>query len=268
MADQQTNEGTTGTHPAHFKADEISKRVPEIAALYRSIGMRSYFDDRYLSFGIDPPKGYIVRDHCPEDIQRKKEQIDEVLWELKYNEIANEPDINHFKDGAVELAQKYAQARWLHTPWLTSRILTQVLDSELVPLRKEAFGTQIPSRITSILPGLWGLLLPAALSFIYLVILSLIAFALFSNDHPISGFLVSAYIVWHFGNRLIINFRIRRERKRLAGLFGELHLIREEVASGTYDPAEVERRLRRSEEKGLYVHTLSHTLLKTGHSDR
>lgn len=85
MAEQQMSEGTTGTHPAHFKADKISNQVPEIAALYRTIGMRSYFDDKYLSFGIDPPTGYVVRDHCPEEIHRKKEQLDEVLWNLTFN---------------------------------------------------------------------------------------------------------------------------------------------------------------------------------------
>ena len=252
MADQQTPQPSTGNHPAHDKADEVSRRVPEIAALYRSIGMRSYWDNDHLRLGVEP------------NVERKKNEIDDILWTLKYNEVENQPNTNHFKEGAVELAQKYLKANWLHTPWLTSRILTQLLDSELVPLKSEAYCAEFPGRFTSLLPGLWGVIVPATLSSIYLVALSVIAFFLFSSEHTVFGWFVVTYTLWHFGNRLRHNVIVYREWKRLQMLHAQLNLVRGEVASGSYDPVELEHRLRRSEELGLYVHSLTYGLLKAG----
>jgi hypothetical protein len=215
-----------------------------------------------LTFAIDPPKGYFEREAWLDEIVRKKPEIDALLGDLNYNEIEHEADTTYFKTCAVELAHKYAHWEWLHTPWLTSRILTQVLDSELVPLQKQAFGVYVPGRLTSILPGHWGRLVPAILSFIGLLVSALIILLLFRYDHPLLGFVGAMSTVWHFISRMIVNFRMRRERKRLTSLYTDLRLIREEVSSGHYDAVEVERRLRRSEEKGLYVHSLAYTLLK------
>ena len=196
-------------HPAHEKADYISTHVPELAALYQSIGMKSYFDGQYLEFGMTPPEGYDPYKPIAEELERKKQQIDNILWELTYNEIENarsierlRPNTAVFKDAAVALAQLYVNLAWLHTPWTTSKILTQVLDSELVPLKEEAFGLRV---------------------------------------------------AWSSSNR--------RKRK----LYNQLHLLREEVASGCFDAQELDLRLHKLEEDGLYVQSLCHALLHLRH---
>jgi|SRR5665213_1358359 len=252
----------SGTHPAHEKADYISKDVPEIASLYRSLGMKSYFDGKYLSFFLEPPEGYDPQRSIDPDIDRKKEQIDNLLWNLAYNELDNDPDTKHFKDAAVALAQQYVTLEWLHTPWLTSKILTQVLDSELVPLKREAFASGMPDTFSALIPGVRGVVLRTSLSLIHFVVLLVIAGALFNYHHPLLALLVTAYMVWVFAGKSIFSLSVRRERKRLAELHRQLHLIRDEVASGCFDPVEVDLRLRKSEENGLYVHSLSHALLK------
>ncbi|MGA7415140.1 MAG: hypothetical protein WBW33_32010 [Bryobacteraceae bacterium] len=239
-------------HPAHKKAEDISKQVPEIAALYRSVGMKSY-------------RQYDLESPIDEDIETKQQQIDDILWDLAYNEIANEPDSKYFKECAVELAKKYINLEWLHTPWTTSKILTQVLDSELVPLKKEAFGSGIPGTLSALVPGIWGLVLRTMLPLLRFIVLLLITVGLISYGHPILALLAAAYMVWVFGQKSFRFFSVRRERKRLFELYHQLHLIREEVASGCFDYKEVDRRLRISEENGLYVHSLSHALLRTPH---
>ena len=80
------------SHPAHDKAEHISKHVPEVAAIYQALGMRSYYDGKYSSFGLPKPEGYDPHRLIQEDIERRKEQIDEILYYLSCNEIENEGD--------------------------------------------------------------------------------------------------------------------------------------------------------------------------------
>jgi hypothetical protein len=225
--------------------------------------MRSYFDHRYSSFGLKPPSGYVVRYDLSEDVERKKAEIDDILWNLSFNEIENNPGGKHFKDGALEVAREYVRTSWLHTPWLTSKALTQVLDSELVPLKKEALGKEVNGRFTSFLPGAYGVIVPAILSFLYFLALAAVGVSLFRNGHLLFATLVTVHMAWHFGQRLAVNMALRSSRMRLRRLCAPLQLIRDEVASGSYDSREIERRLRRSEADGLYVHSLTYALLKT-----
>ena len=68
----------------------------------------------------------------------RKAQLDELpsnsLW---VHEIRGQDDSNWHKDAAKQ-AKTYLDSTWMHTPWLTARFLTDLLDVELAPLNREA----------------------------------------------------------------------------------------------------------------------------------
>jgi len=104
----------------------------------------------------------------------------------------------------------------------------------------------------ALLPGVWGPILDAALFLVGVIARLWITIDLFDAHHPVFGLPASVYVAWVYGHKALHAFHVRRERRRLAELSGQLQLIRDEVASGCFDPEEVDRRLRRSEENGLY----------------
>jgi hypothetical protein len=264
MLDQRTKAAPDSeASRAHVKADDISKRVPGVAALYRSVGAKCYLDKEYEDPSVDRLTGWATTGRPSWETVERKHELDQMLFDLTYNEIANETKDSAFRDGATELAQNYVNHSWLHTRWLTSRILLQILDSELAPLQKEISGYYVPGRLTSLLPGAYGVVVPMLLFSMALIIEMFIAAILFANNHPIWGSLITGIIVWHLAGRATLNSKMRRHREKMRDLSHQLSLIRQEVASGNYDPGEIDRRIRRSEEKGLCVHSLSHALIAT-----
>ena len=91
------------------------------------------------------------------------------------------------KETSVELAQKYVHLQWLHTRWATSKILTQVFDSELIPLKEEAFGPDLTDLLSTLLPGVRGAILRTVLSFAYFALLIYFSVWLFSSRYPLLG---------------------------------------------------------------------------------
>jgi len=68
----------------------------------------------------------------------RKAQLDELLSNsLWVREIRGQDDSDWHKDAAKQ-AKTYIDSSWMHTPWLTARFLTDLLDVELAPLNREA----------------------------------------------------------------------------------------------------------------------------------
>jgi len=172
-------------------------------------------------------------------VQEKKGRLDDLLWNLVYVRHEYKPDHRYFKETIQEQAKKYLDSTWMHTPWITTHILWQLLDAELA-----AVTPKEPSE------KLVGSLLRIGLLFL----ISLFLISLFVNLHW--HWLVwpwLAYLVWYYWQ---YDPRLRKARV--------LRLIRDEVAAGGYDGEEVARRLRQLEEKGVYVHSLMYPLIRLG----
>src|ERR1051326_8959807 len=96
----------TAEHAARDKAQWLSTHDPAIRGLYRSLRMESYFDGRYLAFGLQPPEDYDSSRRIPADVEKKKDEIDEILWNITCNEMRPR-DTKGFKEAAAQLAQSY-----------------------------------------------------------------------------------------------------------------------------------------------------------------
>jgi len=184
------------------------------------------------------------------------------LAKLVFNELENRPDSGDFKLEALGLAQQYINTPWLHTRWLTSRILTQVLDSEIGPLTRECSSTVVQSRITSLLPDPWGRIVPTVLSFAFFVVLAATAWKEFGIGNFILCGLTVVYMLWHYGYRFVTGLLRSRLRANLNQRRLKYELVKEEISTGNYDAAEIAIRLRRWESDGLWVHSLTHALLR------
>lgn len=249
-------------HPAHLKADYASKNIPEVAKLYRSLGMRSYFDGKYLNFYQQPHEGYDPDRTFPEEIERKKAELDDVLWNLLFNEIESSPKWMSFKTASIELAKSYCSYSWMHNNWLTSKILTQLIDSELVPLKSESSGLAMPNTLLSALPAPWGSVIWIFFSIVQFGFLGLVALGLALSEYSAWSLPVVGYMLWSLFFRIRVSINLRKHQEHLSSLCAGLALVRDEAASGCFDSKELATRLRRLEEKGLYVHSLVHALLR------
>jgi hypothetical protein len=81
----------------------------------------------------------LVQDFFDDDpAHERKAQLDELLSNsLWVREIRGQDDAGWHKQ-AAEQAKAYINSSWMHTPWLTARFLTDLLDVELAPLNREA----------------------------------------------------------------------------------------------------------------------------------
>jgi hypothetical protein len=189
-----------------------------------------------------------------------------VLWDLVYirhehNPLERPHDARYFGESVLEQAEKYLARDWMHTPWLTNRLVVDLLDSVIGTLAAEITAPD-PSRFTAGLPWPWGILVPKLLSFLFFVG-SVIGIALaFAVDLPWVGWAGIGYVAWHYFWRFRRNYLLSKIRGDLAAWVSRLEWIRDEVKRGTYDPAEIADRLRKPEEKGFVIPSLVFPLLK------
>jgi hypothetical protein len=149
-----------------------------------------------------------------------------------------------FMQEGVEKAKTYLEARWMHTPFLTNYMLTNLLDASFGPLlHKHRLARDHPLRVKV------GVLLP----------------------------LLLLYLVWHigkppwYGTLALVSVggfwvwacvRMALEQR----IANRLELLRAEVSSGLYDGKEVVRRLRQLEGDGFHVPSLTYALLRLSKS--
>jgi hypothetical protein len=169
----------------------------------------------------------------------RKGVLKEVLWnsvcaELRYK--APEPE---FRDTVRRAAKLYADNPWMRTPWLTTRLVTQLLDAELGPL----LGiVNWPSK------HFWAPVLTACV----------LAVASYFWRVPIFAWFVIIPLVginsWQW-------IRASARASRLGS-------IRAEISGGDYYGEEVARHLREFERGGYHVSTIIYQLLKEPETSR
>ena len=187
--------------------------------------------------------------------------LDDVLYWLVAVQHDPGPLDAYFKTNTQEQAQRYLNNPSIHTPWLTTFILTQLIDAVLEPLHAEATSRRIPFRITSALGWPWNVVVPAMLSFTFFV-LAIVAIVLaFNLDLPVVAWLGIAYLMYHYVARFRANYLFAKARGELFQKASRLALIRDEVKSGHYDNMEIARRLREIEASGTQVSSLAFPLL-------
>jgi hypothetical protein len=157
----------------------------------------------------------------------KKQNLDEVLSSLVWARHQWRPRDTSFAEEAVEAANTYLHSAWMHTKWLTTFILQQLLDGRA--------AVSVPTGLSQ-----KGLLLSA-------VGIGLLLFFKLGRFAAIWF----AVLLFYVGATL---WRIHRA--------APLVTCRREVASGNYDAREVARRLRDLERRGFFVHSVILGLLE------
>jgi hypothetical protein len=204
------------------------------------------------------------RQDCPTGANLK--ELDSLLWDLVYMKHEHDPlkspnDARFFGDAVLEQTEKYLARDWMHTPWLTNRLVGDLLDSVIGAVAAE-IGAADSGRITAGLPWPWGVLVPKLVSFLFFVG-SVIGIALaFAADLPWLGWAGIGYVAWHYFWRFRRNYLVSKIRGELAAWASRLEWIRDEVTRGKYDPVEIANRLRKPEEKRFVIPSLVFPLLK------
>lgn len=197
------------------------------------------------------------------DTQARVEQFDNLLRDLLYaDQHYRAKDAESFKQDIIDAADRYLANPFMHCPTLTIRLTRDLLDTELVPLAKEATATHDPAAVWSSLDHPWGTIVPAMLHLIFLAALLAAIGFFYVTDFLWAAALIAAYLMWHQVSRYRRLRQVRLARQRLLRFTGGLQVIRDEVANGHFVPNVIARRLRRLERKGLYVHSLAYPLLK------
>lgn len=189
----------------------------------------------------------------------RKEQLDELLWELLYagrNHRLHEPP---FRETVVAQIRRYLTSPFMHTPWLTRRLLGDLVSADVETLAQQL--ARDPFRWTARLALPWGAIVPAILSVIFLCLAAGAAVALYMADLAWASAAVIAWIVWReFWKRWRAG-RLVHERAPLIRLALSLQAVREEITSGHYDPLVTAQRLKRLERHAVVVHSYVYSLL-------
>jgi hypothetical protein len=202
-------------------------------------------------------------------VHERKAQLDELLLNsLWVREIGGQDNSDWHKDAAKQ-AKTYIDSTWMHTPWLTARFLSDLLDVELVPLNREANSPQTNVRLLQLmpisswfLPQPWATFAPPILSFLFLLASAAGIYLSFSVGLKWAGCVWIAFLCWHYYSRFDRGHFFAKGRDRLSHLAVLLGQVRDEVDSGNYDAQEIAGRLRRYEGEGMYVHSLVYALLR------
>jgi hypothetical protein len=212
----------------------------------------------------------LVQDFFDDDpAHERKAQLDELLSNSLWVRETRGQDNSDWHKDAAKQAKTYIDSSWMHTPWLTARFLTDLLDVELAPLNREAkspqtnVGLLMLMPITSwLLPQPWATFVSPILSFLFLLSTVAGIYFLFSVGLKWVGWAWIAYLCWHYYSRFNRGHIFDKERARLTRLAVLLGQVRDEVDSGNYDAEEIARRLRRYEGEGMYAHSLVFALLR------
>lgn len=200
----------------------------------------------------------------------KVKELDGVLWDLVYMRHEHDPfktqdDARYFRESVLEQAQKYLAHDWMHTPWLTNRLVAGLLDSVIGALAVEMRAGD-SSRITAGLPWPWGVLVPKLLSFLFFAG-SVVGIRLaFGVGLDWVGWAASGYLAWHYFWRFRRNYLLSKMRGELGAWASRLEWIRDEVKRGQYDAIEISTRLRKPEGKGFVIPSLIFPLLRLAES--
>jgi hypothetical protein len=194
----------------------------------------------------------------------KKRVLDDIVFETIREGHTSETRDRAFCELAQKNARLYLDSPWMQVPWLTVRVLTNLIDSLLYPMKDELAAGHVPGRFTSLLPQPWGTLGPALLSLCFFVGSAIVIAVLFILGLPWAGWLVGAFLVWHYVHRYRVNREIIKVRSHMLGVVQTLEPVRAEIASNCYDGETIANRLQGLEDKGVPVPSLLYPLLRIG----
>ena len=170
---------------------------------------------------------------------------------------------------SCELAKKYVDTEWMHTPWLTNYILGNIFKPYGPPTPEQLAETEneFPEWVTKyILITVGGAILmyffPTQLKSIVdnylpaeMIWISTVVFWVVFYIWLTIGLLVVLPTVARF---IIEEVRPLPDRRK----FIEIDFLVEEVTSKSYDGREIARRLRKLEDKGIYLPSIVYPLLR------
>lgn len=249
-------------HAPHApQPDEDKQHVREcISRLRRELNDRYIYPStvQALRTSIDAVCTTFIHDDLRSE---RKQQLDALLWTLTSCRLDDGLDSVHSKNAVYEQTRSYLDAIWMHTPELSSRLLTDLLDTELAPLTREIADPINPSIWTSYLPQPWGAVVPSLLSFAFFAGGCVGLYYLLPARHFVSAGLLAAYLGLHYSLRYRHQKARLQGRNKLGQIAAKLKITRDEIGTGNFDAHEIELRLRRFETEGMYVHSLVYPLL-------
>jgi len=188
-----------------------------------------------VSMVVTDPGAFLVSDEA----WSREGVLKEVLWNSVYAELSCKTEEPHFRETVRKAAKLYADNPWMRTPWLTTRLVTQLLDAELGPLLAVANWPDKPP---------WAFLMTV------IVVAAASQIWRFSLLTWLAIGLMAGIWVWHW-----VRASVRANR---------LRSIRAEVSAGDYYGEEVVRRLRECERRGAHVSTVIFQLLRQPETSR
>jgi len=250
----------------------------------------SLFDDPDSS--LDNTVKDVTNLKYDKNAKEKKRELDELLEELIDLRLRrSEESWLDFEGRSAKLAKKYLDTGWMHSPWLSSFVATNLLDASLSPVFPPdwRFTTQrdlsssvrdarwvkprhrLSRRLWRVVSAGIGVLLIGGLALL-IAALAITVYSrayeellsrafigdLWSNPFLWTGLLM-IFLSLCCAAPIILYEEWRWYRTKDQRLIRD---IRDEVASRLYDSEEITRRLRKMEEKGIYVHSLTYALLR------
>lgn len=257
----------------HKEVKDLISRVPELREINARFEKIEHeyedkpYDDKYFKSSDE------------------KEIFDDVMWSFIFyrHELKKQLEERPFtglsvKEEIFEYAKKYLDSKFIHNFFLTSSILAQVIDTELVPLEYEVngiahpmigeiaarntFGPTYPVKYTNLLPHPWNKLVSSGLSLVFLIIGILAIVFFVSADLNWLAWIVGIFLAWHYIGKIFLSANSAKTKGKLAVLGTNLRVIRNEIGSHSYDGKVLAERMKKLESDGLYVHSLVYPLLE------
>ena len=173
--------------------------------------------------------------------------LDAFLWDLLCARDSG-PHTDAFRESIQRLAKNYFCDHLLdiHTPWLTNRLITDLLNTVIEPVI-HLNRLDDPGAFTSRLKPPWCIVVPRLLSFVFFIGSLSGIFVLFAMDLTWIGWLGVAYLTWHYFWRFRRIYLSDKVRLNLVEQAMSLSSIRNEIATGFYDPDEIAQQHRKFE---------------------
>lgn len=172
--------------------------------------------------------------------------LDAFLWDLLCAR-DSAPYTDAYRESIQRLAKNYLCDHLIdiHTPWLTNRLITDLLDTVIGPVNQ--LSVLDDWAFTSQLKPPWGIIVPRLLSFVFFMGSLSGILILFAMDLRWLAWLGGAYLTWHYFWRFRRIYLCDKVRLNLLLQTMSLGGIRNEITTGCYDAEEIAKQLRKFE---------------------
>ena len=189
----------------------------------------------------------LLRDKIKSSIDAgSRVNLDAFLWDLLCaRDFGSYTDA--FRETIQRLAKNYLCDHLLdiHTPWLTNRLITDLLDTVIDPVNH--LSVLDDWTFTSRLKPPWGIIVPRLLSFVFFMGSLSGILILFAMDLTWLAWLGVAYLTWHYFWKFRRIYLCDKVRLNLLLQTMSLSGTRNEIATGCFDADEIAQQLRKFE---------------------